>query len=70
VPRWEPETVKYEPETVNRKSLQVTKSLKSITSPLKTEGRRFERALLRSRNALETQNRCLEAWVWGYLISS
>jgi hypothetical protein len=28
---------------------------------LKTGGRRFERAVLNFRNALETQNRCLEA---------
>jgi hypothetical protein len=49
----EPETVACEPETVNRKGLQVTKSLEA-------GGREFERAVI-SLNALETQNRCLEA---------
>jgi hypothetical protein len=46
VPRWEP-------ETVNRKGLQVTKILEA--SPA------LERAVLSFWNALETQNRCLEA---------
>jgi hypothetical protein len=61
VPRWEPETVKliWEPETLNRKGLHMTK----LHSPLKNWRycRRFERAMLIFRNALETQNRCLEA---------
>jgi hypothetical protein len=60
VPRWEPETViciAWEPETVNRKGLQVTKSLEA-SPPLKNW--RYRGGDLHVRNALETQNRCLE----------
>jgi hypothetical protein len=57
LPRLEPETsCKYEPETVG---LQVTSLEASLA--LKTGDRGFERAVLSFSNALETQNRCLEA---------
>jgi hypothetical protein len=53
--------VAWDPETVNRKGLQVTKSLEA-PPPLKNwKYRGFERAMLSFRNALEAQNRCLEA---------
>jgi hypothetical protein len=57
VPRWESETVPWEPETVNRKGLQVTESLEASPALKKLE----VGAVLSFRNALETQNRCLEA---------
>jgi hypothetical protein len=45
-----------QPETVNRKGLQVASP--ALKKPEVARG--FERAGLSFRNALETQNRCLE----------
>jgi hypothetical protein len=75
VPWWEPcrNSIAWEPETVNRKGLHGSgdKKLRSLTThrregseaspPLKNWRLGFERAVLSFRNALETQNRCLEA---------